>query len=155
MPTRLLCPWVSLDKNIGVGCHALFQGIFLTQGLNLHLLHLWYWPGRGVVGGADGSQQGSTWGFCPAFLNYRTDFLLESPRINEPIVLLPEIIRLWGDDKKGTETIFEKFSKVSEGHTRPPLPFISAGSRKGETRGDCVVGSFGRGLCYSELRLRK
>jgi len=22
-----------------VGCHALFQGIFLTQGLNPHLLH--------------------------------------------------------------------------------------------------------------------
>ena len=24
----------------GVGCHFLFQGIFLTQGMNLHLLHL-------------------------------------------------------------------------------------------------------------------
>ena len=24
-------------KNTGVGCHFLFQGIFLTQGLNLHL----------------------------------------------------------------------------------------------------------------------
>ena len=27
------------DKNTGVGCHALLQGIFLTQGLNLGLLH--------------------------------------------------------------------------------------------------------------------
>ena len=26
-------------KNTGVGCHALLQGIFSTQGLNLHLLH--------------------------------------------------------------------------------------------------------------------
>ena len=26
-------------KNTGVGCHALFQGIFPTQGLNLGLLH--------------------------------------------------------------------------------------------------------------------
>ena len=26
-------------KNTGVGCHALLQGIFLTQGLNLRLLH--------------------------------------------------------------------------------------------------------------------
>ena len=25
-------------KNTGVGCHFLLQGIFLTQGLNLHLL---------------------------------------------------------------------------------------------------------------------
>ena len=31
---RLLCPWDSLGKNTGVGCHALFQGIFPTQGLN-------------------------------------------------------------------------------------------------------------------------
>ena len=27
-------------KNTGVGCHFLLQGIFLTQGLNLHLLCL-------------------------------------------------------------------------------------------------------------------
>ena len=26
-------------KNTGMGCHALFQGIFQNQGLNLHLLH--------------------------------------------------------------------------------------------------------------------
>ena len=37
-PARLLCPWDSLGKNTGVGCHALLQGIFLTQGLSLHLL---------------------------------------------------------------------------------------------------------------------
>ena len=37
---RLLCPWDSSGKNIGAGCHALLQGIFQTQGLNLHLLHL-------------------------------------------------------------------------------------------------------------------
>ena len=39
-PTRLLCPWNFPGKNIGVGCHALLQGNFLTQGLNLGLLHL-------------------------------------------------------------------------------------------------------------------
>ena len=31
-PTRLLCPWDFPGKNTGVGCHALLQGIFLTQG---------------------------------------------------------------------------------------------------------------------------
>ena len=36
---RLLCPWDSLGKNTGVGCHSLFQGIFLTQGFNLGILH--------------------------------------------------------------------------------------------------------------------
>ena len=29
----------SPGKNTEVGCHALLQGIFLTQGSNLHLLH--------------------------------------------------------------------------------------------------------------------
>ena len=42
-PTRLLCPWDSPGKHTGVGCHALLQGIFPTQGLNLSLLHLLHW----------------------------------------------------------------------------------------------------------------
>jgi len=36
---RPLCPWDSPGKNTGVGCHLLLQGIFLTQGSNLGLLH--------------------------------------------------------------------------------------------------------------------
>jgi len=32
--TRLLCPWDFPDKNTGVGCYALLQGIFTTQGSN-------------------------------------------------------------------------------------------------------------------------
>ena len=31
------CPWDSPGKNTGVGCHALLQGIFPTQGSNPHL----------------------------------------------------------------------------------------------------------------------
>jgi len=31
---RLLCLWKFPRKNTGVGCHFLFQGIFLTQGEN-------------------------------------------------------------------------------------------------------------------------
>ena len=38
-PTRLLCPWDSSDKNTGVGCHFLLQGIFPTQGSNPGLPH--------------------------------------------------------------------------------------------------------------------
>ena len=37
--TRLLCPWNSPGKKAGVGCHSLFQGIFLTKGLTPGLLH--------------------------------------------------------------------------------------------------------------------
>ena len=37
---RLLCPWDSPGKNTGASYHFQFKGIFLTQGLNLCLLHL-------------------------------------------------------------------------------------------------------------------
>ena len=39
----LLCPWDSLGKNTGAGCHVLLQGIFPTQGSNLLLLCLLPW----------------------------------------------------------------------------------------------------------------
>ena len=42
-PTRLLCPWDSPGEYTGVGCHFLLQGIFLTQGQNLHLSCLLHW----------------------------------------------------------------------------------------------------------------
>ena len=38
-PARLLCPWDSPGKNTRVSYHALLQGIFLTQGSKLGLLH--------------------------------------------------------------------------------------------------------------------
>ena len=31
-----------MEKNTGVGCHVLLQGIFLTQGSNRHLLQVLY-----------------------------------------------------------------------------------------------------------------
>ena len=46
MPNSLwpheLCPWDSVGKNTGVGCHAL-QGLFPTQGSNSCLLYLLHW----------------------------------------------------------------------------------------------------------------
>ena len=43
IPTSLLCPWDSPDKNTRVGCHDLLQGIFQIQGSNLPLLCLLHW----------------------------------------------------------------------------------------------------------------
>ena len=40
---RLLCPWDSPVKSTGVGCHALLQGTFQTQGSNLCLLCCLHW----------------------------------------------------------------------------------------------------------------
>ena len=46
--TRLLCPWDSPGKNIGVGCYFLLQGIFPTQGSNLsQWRHLKFHMNRG------------------------------------------------------------------------------------------------------------
>ena len=42
-PARLLCLQDPPGKNTRVGCHALLQGIFMTQGSNLHLLGLLHW----------------------------------------------------------------------------------------------------------------
>ena len=38
-PARFLCPWDFSGKNTGVGCHAVLQGVFLTQGSDPPLLH--------------------------------------------------------------------------------------------------------------------
>ena len=51
-PPKLLCSWDSPGKNTRVGCCALVQGIFMTQGSNACLLCLLHWqvgslpPGR-------------------------------------------------------------------------------------------------------------
>ena len=39
---KLLCPQDSPGKNTGVGCHALLQGIYLTQGILLHCRQILY-----------------------------------------------------------------------------------------------------------------
>ena len=60
-PTRLPCPWDFSGKNTGVGCPILLQGIFLTHGSNLHLLH---WQAASLPL----SHQGSF--FCFALIPY-------------------------------------------------------------------------------------
>ena len=39
-PASLLFPWDFPCKNTGIGCYFLLQGIFQTQGSNLHFLWL-------------------------------------------------------------------------------------------------------------------
>ena len=80
-PTRLLCPRDAPGKNTGVGCHALLQGSFPTQGSNLSLLCLlhWqvnslplnHWESEGVYGPVSGKTElvlGSSSLFCVLFL---------------------------------------------------------------------------------------
>ena len=42
-------PWDSPGKNTGVGCRALIQGIFLTQGSNMCLLSLLHWQADSLL----------------------------------------------------------------------------------------------------------
>ena len=48
-PARLLCLWDFPGKNSGVGCHALLQGIFLIQKLNLGFLYLLHWQADSLL----------------------------------------------------------------------------------------------------------
>ena len=84
VPPRLLCPLNSPGKSTGVGCHALLQGIFPTQGLNPGLPHrgqallpserpgqpgslqislLWFWYSMPIFWGFPGASdcKDSTW----------------------------------------------------------------------------------------------
>ena len=54
-PAKLLCPCNYPGRNTGVGCYALLQGIFPTQGLNPRLLHLLHWQADSLPLGHLGS----------------------------------------------------------------------------------------------------
>ena len=52
-PARLFCPWDSPGKSTRVGCHALLQGIFPTQAVNLCLIMSPALTGRFFTTGAN------------------------------------------------------------------------------------------------------
>ena len=51
----------SPGKNTGVGCHALLQGIFLTQGSNPSLLCLLHWQSGFLPLGPNGKPKIASW----------------------------------------------------------------------------------------------
>ena len=56
-PARLLCPRGSPGKTSAVGCHSLFQGVFLTQGLSPSLLQLLRWQADSSIPEPPGEPQ--------------------------------------------------------------------------------------------------
>ena len=78
-PTRLLYPWNSPDKDTGVGCHSLLQGIFLTQGSNPHLI-----MSPALVGGF--FTICATWE-APNWLHSNTKWKLNKKRIKKKITM--------------------------------------------------------------------
>ena len=96
LPARLLCPWDSPGKNTGVGCHALLQGIFLTQGSNLCLCG--FCTGRRIL------YHCATWG-SPTLTPHRIHVLKSEPQCNVTRRRgLWEVIRLRRGHKGGAPT---------------------------------------------------
>jgi len=73
---RLLCPWNSPSKNMGVDCHFLLQEIFLTQGSNLLLLH---WQAESLPLSHQGSPKVS--------VTAHTNFCSQLPCLKPPLSL--------------------------------------------------------------------
>ena len=69
-PARLLYSSNLLGKNTEAGCQFLLQGIFLTQGLNPHLLHLLHWQVDSLALEPPGK---------PQLLHYDNSIKLSSP----------------------------------------------------------------------------
>ena len=87
-PTRLLCPWDSPSKDTEVGCHALLQGIFPTQGLNRHLLHLLHWQVGSLPLAPPGKPHYGATYHCLHFSSPPVFFLLPSNQDFAPITPL-------------------------------------------------------------------
>ena len=74
-PTRLLCPRNSPGKNTGVGCHALLQGIFPTQGLNPGLVCLLCWEAGSLPLASSRTAHGLCHKYSTLSLQYKTSHI--------------------------------------------------------------------------------
>ena len=110
LPTRLLCPWDSPGKNTGVGCHALLQRIFPTQGSNPGLLHC-----RQILSHMSCREVPPTFG-----VNAKTYLRTESPGSAGQEASICWFIEQWEQeeprDKRAAET---KNKTWSRGHISP------------------------------------
>ena len=92
-PVRLLCPWNSPDKNTGVGCHALLQGIFPTQGSNPRLLRLLHWEADSLPTEPRGKPVDlATWRYMAFPWRTFQEGSLSCPFISTPTSLLPLLL---------------------------------------------------------------
>ena len=70
-------------KSTGVGCHALFQGIFPTQGLHPHLLCLLHWQVGSLPSDTPGKPSKQIW--IPP----------ETPSVSRVVILVWLFATLW------------------------------------------------------------
>ena len=118
-PTRLLCPWDSPGKNTRVGCHALFQGISLTQGSNPHHLCLLHWQAGSVPLAPPGK---------PIEYNICVHFQVKTPSLKQKLklqyckVISLQLIKINGKKNKVS------FFKVVSPFVMIPEPKVKPGN---------------------------
>ena len=101
-PTRLLCPWKFPDKNTGVGCCFLLQGIFPTQGLNPCLLHLlnpqadffFFFLPLSHLGSCSDGDKGIEIALCCFRTNEDSQLLAPTSEVSLPSVICPVHLRM-------------------------------------------------------------
>ena len=125
-PTRLLCPWDSPGKNTGVGCQFLLQGIFLTQGLNPHLLRLLLWQAGVFTASVTtleapisrlGANKHRLSG-CQVLGSQRSFF---RARVLNPLALMPGELR-WSCFNKRRNKVHSKCNALELSSNHPCLP---------------------------------
>ena len=126
-------PWDSPGKNTGVGCHAFFEGIFLTQGLNLHLLCLLHWqvgslplapPGQPL----SDSEQWMVLLFC----SHRSDTFIIFADISYQFAIKPNIQCLFYLQAVRSNFAYEPgIPKDLRTYFPPGLPFVNDGQVRG------------------------
>ena len=116
--TSLLCPWDSPGRNTGVGCHALLQGIFLTQGLNLRFLCLLHWQVVSLLL----TPPGSSWG--PSSV-----ILISSNETQVHSILIKGVTyrRLWGIQERCHPAVSRNTRQFLRKHA-PRFPSAAASS---------------------------
>ena len=134
-PWKLLCPWDSPGKNTEVGCHALLQEIFPSQGSNLCLLCLLHLQ----VGSLPLAPLGKPVSQCREFwvltevvyLSCRTKATLIQSNTHSTVhnILLPFSETLHFHDPYQIRSVQFSHSVVSDSlqphepqHARPPCP---------------------------------
>ena len=142
--TKLLCPWDLPGKNNGVRCHFLLQGIFLSQRLNLGLLHCRQMLYHLSHQGAKVAQS------CLTLCNSMDCSLWNSPGQNTGMGSLSFLQGIFPTQRSNSGLVHYRWILYQLSHKGSPrilewvaYPFSSRSSRpRSQTGVSCIAGRF-------------